>query len=48
MFSTRLRAFPAASQMARHAKAWKFKRPVSQNKEAFWTGICLYKGFKVL
>ena len=28
-----IRPFPAASQMPRHAKAWKFKRPVSENKE---------------
>ena len=35
MFFTLLRAFPAASQMPRDAKAWKFKRPVSQNKETF-------------
>ena len=35
MLLTNLRAFPAASQMPRHAKAWKFKRPVSQNKEPF-------------
>ena len=34
MFLTHLRA-SAASQMPRHAKAWKFKRPVSQNKEPF-------------
>ena len=37
MFLTRLRAFPVASQMPRHAKAWKIKRPVSQNKEPFCT-----------
>ena len=48
MFSTHLRAFPAASQMARHAKARKFKRPVSQTKDPFEPEICLYKGFKVL
>ena len=35
MFLTHLGAFPAASQMPRHAKAWKFKRSVSQNKEPF-------------
>ena len=35
MFLSHLRAFPAASQMPRDAKAWKFKRPVSQNKEPF-------------
>ena len=35
MFLTHYRAFPAASQMARDAKGWKFKRPVSQNKEPF-------------
>ena len=35
MFLSHLRAFPAASQMPLHAKAWKFKRPVSQNKELF-------------
>ena len=29
-------------------KAWKFKRPVSQNKEPFSTEFFLYKGFKVL
>ena len=34
-FLTQLRAFPTASQMPRHAKAWKFKRSVSQNKEPF-------------
>ena len=32
MFSTHLRAFPAASQMACHAKDQKFKRPVSQKQ----------------
>ena len=48
MFLTHLRAFPAASQMPRHAKAWKFKRPVSQTKKPFEPNICLYKGFKVL
>ena len=35
MFLTHIRAFPTASEMARHAKAWKFKLPVSQNKEPF-------------
>ena len=35
MFLTHLGAFPAASQMSRRAKAWKFKRSVSQNKEPF-------------
>ena len=35
MFLTHYRAFPAASQMPRDAKAWKFKRTVSQNKEPF-------------
>ena len=35
MFLTHIRAFPAASKMARYAKAWKFKRPVSENKEPF-------------
>ena len=35
MFLTHIRAFPAASQMSRHAKSLKFKRPVSQNKEPF-------------
>ena len=35
MFLTNIIAFRAASQMPRHAKAWKFKRPVSQNKEPF-------------
>ena len=35
MFLTHVRAFLAASQMPRHAKAWKFNRPVSQNKEPF-------------
>ena len=34
--------------MPGHAKAWKFKRPVSQNKEPFEPKICLYKGVKVL
>ena len=48
MILTRLRDFPAASQMPRHAKAWKFKPPVSQNKDPFEPKICLYKGFKVL
>ena len=37
MFLTHLGAFPAASQMPRHAKAGKFKRSVSQNEEPFWT-----------
>ena len=37
MFLTHIRAFPAASQMPRHAKAWKFKRPLSQNEEPFRT-----------
>ena len=31
--------------MPRQAKAWKFKSPVSQNKEPFKPKICLYKGF---
>ena len=35
MFLTHIRAFPAASQMRRHAKAWKFKHPVLENKEPF-------------
>ena len=35
MFLTHYRAFPAASQMPRNAKAWKPKRPASQNKEPF-------------
>ena len=34
---THIRAFPAASQMPRHTKAWKFNRPLSQNKEYFRT-----------
>ena len=37
MFLTHIRAFSAASQMPHHAKAGKFKRPVSQNEEPFWT-----------
>ena len=37
MLLTNIRAFQAASQMPRHAKASKFKRLVSQNKEPFWT-----------
>ena len=48
MFLTHRRAIPAASLMPRHAKARKFKRPVSQNKEPFEPKICSYKGFKVL
>ena len=48
MFLTHIRAFPAASLMPRHAKVWKFKRPVSQNKEPSEPKICLFKGFKVL
>ena len=47
MFLTHLRAFPAANQMPRHGKDWKFKCTVSQNKEPE-PKICLYKGFKVL
>ena len=37
MFLTHIRVFPAASYMPRHAKAWKFKRPLSQNEEPFRT-----------
>ena len=33
MFLTHIRAF-LARQMPRHAKAWKFKRPVPQNEES--------------
>ena len=29
------KSFP--NQMQRHAKAWKFKRPLSQNEEPFGT-----------
>ena len=28
---------PPTRLMPRHAKAWKFKRPVSQNEQTFWT-----------
>ena len=35
MFLTQIIAFPAASQLPRNAKAWKFKRPLSQNEEPF-------------
>ena len=34
---THIRAFPTASQIPRHAKAYKFKRPLSQNEEPFGT-----------
>ena len=37
MFLTHIRAFPATTKMPRHAKAWKFKRPLSQNEEPFRT-----------
>ena len=29
--------FPGRHLMPRHAKAWKLKRPVSQNEEPFYT-----------
>ena len=37
MFLTHIGAFPTASQIPRHAKAYKFKRPLSQNEEPFGT-----------
>ena len=40
---THIRAFPAAgSEVSRHGKAWKFKRPLSQNdREPFRTEVFL-------
>ena len=44
MFLTHLRALPAASQLPRHAKAWKFKRPgrrfLHPPKKLLGTGTC--------
>ena len=45
MSLTHLGAFLAASQMPSHAKFWKFKRSVSQNKEPFWTQNLLVSRF---
>ena len=44
MFLTHFRALPAASQLPRQAKAWKFKRPgpgcIKRAKKLLGTGTC--------
>ena len=37
VFNPHIRAFLTTSQMLRHAKAYRFKRPLSQNEEPFGT-----------
>ena len=48
MFLTHIRAFPAASQMPRHAKAGNSSVLYRKTKNPIELKICLYKGFKVL